>query len=47
MRKRYVYLLERIHDSKDWPKGCRIWAHNHEYYGVQDTYLFCPRCMAP
>lgn len=27
MRKRYVYLLERIHDSKDWPKGCRIWTH--------------------
>lgn len=26
MRKRYMYLLERIHDCGDWPKGCRIWA---------------------
>lgn len=21
-----VYLLERIRDSRDWPKGIRIWA---------------------
>ena len=26
MRKRYMYLIERIRDSRDWPKGCRIWA---------------------
>lgn len=26
MRKRYIYQLERIRDSHDWPKGCRIWA---------------------
>lgn len=26
MGKQYVYLLERIRDSRDWPKGCRIWA---------------------
>lgn len=26
MRKRYMYLLERIRDGHDWPKGCRIWA---------------------
>jgi hypothetical protein len=25
MRK-YMYLLERVKDSRDWPKGCRIWA---------------------
>lgn len=25
-RKRFIYLLERIRDSMDWPKGCRIWA---------------------
>lgn len=25
-RKRFIYLLERIRDSRDWPKGCRIWA---------------------
>jgi len=23
---RYVYLLERIRDSRDWPKDTRIWA---------------------
>lgn len=22
-----LYLLERIKDSPDWPKGCRIWAY--------------------
>lgn len=26
--KRYVYLLERIKDSENWPKGIRIWAHS-------------------
>ena len=26
---------------------CGFEAHHHEYHGVQDTYLFCPRCMAP
>lgn len=26
---------------------CGFEAHHHEYRGVQDTYLFCPRCMAP
>ena len=26
MKKRYMYLLERIRDSLDWPKGARIWA---------------------
>ena len=25
---------------------CGFEAHHHEYHGVQDTYLFCPRCMA-
>lgn len=25
-RKKYMYLLERIKDSRDWPEGCRIWA---------------------
>lgn len=25
-RKRYMYLLERIRDSRDWPAGCKIWA---------------------
>lgn len=24
--KRYKYLLQRIKDSHDWPKGCTIWA---------------------
>ena len=23
---RVIYLLERIKDSYDWPKGARIWA---------------------
>lgn len=23
---RTIYLLERIKDSCDWPKGARIWA---------------------
>lgn len=26
-RKKYMYLLERIRDSYDWPKGIRIWAY--------------------
>lgn len=26
MRKQYVYLLERIRDGRNWPKGIRIWA---------------------
>lgn len=26
---------------------CGFEAYHHEYHGVQDTYLFCPRCMAP
>ncbi len=25
-RKKYMYLLERIRDSYDWPKGIHIWA---------------------
>ena len=25
-RKRYVYLLQRIRGSRDWPEGCTIWA---------------------
>ena len=25
-RKRYVYLLERISESLQWPRGIRIWA---------------------
>lgn len=28
MRKHYMYLLERIRDSPDWPKGTRIWAEH-------------------
>lgn len=28
MKKKYMYLLERIKDSHDWPKGCRIWAEH-------------------
>ena len=28
MRKRYMYLLERIRDSHDWPRGCQIWAED-------------------
>ena len=24
--KKYMYLIERIRDSRDWPKDCRIWA---------------------
>lgn len=27
MAVRYIYLLERIKDSREWPKGIRIWAH--------------------
>lgn len=30
--KRYMYLLERIKDSYDWPKGITIWA-NHKCPG--------------
>ena len=26
MRKRYMYLLERIRDGRDWTEGYRIWA---------------------
>lgn len=26
MRKKYMYLLERIRDCHDWPKGTQIWA---------------------
>ena len=26
MRKKYMYKLQRIRDSRDWPKGCIIWA---------------------
>lgn len=26
MKKRYMYKLQRIRDSYDWPKGCIIWA---------------------
>lgn len=25
-RKQYRYLLERINESRDWPKGSLIWA---------------------
>ena len=28
MSKRYMYLLERIRDSHDWPKGSRVWAEH-------------------
>lgn len=24
--KKYVYRLQRIKDSDQWPKGCKIWA---------------------
>lgn len=26
--KRYAYLLQRIKGSRDWPKGCTIWANS-------------------
>lgn len=26
MARRYMYLLERIKDCRDWEKGMRIWA---------------------
>ena len=26
MEKHYIYLLEKIKDSRDWPAGTRIWA---------------------
>ena len=26
MARKYMYLLERIYDSRDWPAGCLIWA---------------------
>ena len=26
MKRQYIYLLERIKESQDWPKGSRIWA---------------------
>ena len=25
-RKQFVYKLQRIRDSRDWPKGTFIWA---------------------
>ena len=25
MSRKYMYLLERIKDGKDWSKGMRIW----------------------
>lgn len=28
MRKRYMYLLERIKDCHDWPQVSRIWAEH-------------------
>ena len=24
--ERYVYLIQKIKDGSDWPKGCTIWA---------------------
>ena len=27
-RRKYMYLLERIKDSIDWPKGIQIWAEH-------------------
>lgn len=26
MSRKYMYLLERIKDGRDWKKGMRIWA---------------------
>lgn len=26
MARKYMYLLERIRDGRDWKKGERIWA---------------------
>lgn len=28
MSKRYIYLLERIRDGTDYPKGIQIWAEH-------------------
>lgn len=28
MARKYMYQLERIKDSHDWPKGIRIWAEH-------------------
>lgn len=28
MRRKYMYLLERIRDCIDWKEGMRIWAHS-------------------
>lgn len=28
MRKRYMYLLERINDGAGWEKGMTIWAEH-------------------
>lgn len=25
-RRKYVYLIERVKDSIDWPKGIQIWS---------------------
>ena len=27
-KRKYVYLLERIKDGRDWEKGARIWANS-------------------
>lgn len=27
-RRKYMYLLERIRDGRDWKKGERIWAES-------------------
>ena len=27
MTRKYMYLLERIRDGRDWEKGERIWAY--------------------
>lgn len=26
MARKYMYLLEKINGSRDWPEGSRIWA---------------------
>ena len=28
MVRKYMYLLERIRDGRDWKKGDRIWANS-------------------
>ena len=27
MRPKYLYLIKRIKDSEQWPKGITIWAY--------------------